>query len=32
MRAELEAWLPDARDRKAVLVDTPVSLFRFPNG
>ena len=32
MRAELEAWLPDPRDRKAVLVDTPVSLFRFPNG
>ena len=32
VHAELEAWLPDPRERQAVLVDTPASLFRFPNG
>lgn len=29
VRTVLDAWLPDARDQKAILVDTPTSLFRF---
>jgi predicted TIM-barrel fold metal-dependent hydrolase len=28
-RAALDAWLPDADERRAVLVDTPQALFRF---
>jgi predicted TIM-barrel fold metal-dependent hydrolase len=31
VRTELQDWLPDFRERKAVLIDTPASLFRFPN-
>ncbi|MDP4024822.1 amidohydrolase family protein [Methylobacterium sp. NEAU 140] len=29
MRANLDAWLPDPADRRVVLVDAPVRLFRF---
>lgn len=29
MRADLDAWLPDPADRKIVLADTPMTLFRF---
>ena len=28
-RAQINAWLPKAEDRKQVLVDTPIRLFRF---
>jgi predicted TIM-barrel fold metal-dependent hydrolase len=28
-RANLDAWLPDPRERRTVLVDAPVSLFKF---
>ena len=29
IRASLDAWLPDPRERRTVLVDVPVSLFKF---
>jgi predicted TIM-barrel fold metal-dependent hydrolase len=30
MRARLDAWLPDATERDAVLIDNPAALFGFP--
>jgi hypothetical protein len=29
MPARLAAWVPDARQRRRILVDTPVELFAF---